>query len=55
MDCTDLSPDHKPSRTMIEADLLFNLPATEQFSKSGTDPRSGILTNDLCGNNEHKR
>jgi hypothetical protein len=35
---------HKPSRTMIEADLLFNLPATEQFSKSGTNPNSGILT-----------
>ena len=29
---------------MIEADLLFNLPATEQFSKSGVDPQSGILT-----------
>lgn len=25
---------HKPSRTVIEADLLFNLPATEQYSKS---------------------
>ncbi|KAK5560491.1 hypothetical protein LTR46_000799 [Exophiala xenobiotica] len=40
---------HKPSRTMIEADLLFNLPATEQFSKSGTDPRSGILTKIFAG------
>ena len=35
---------HKPTRTLIEADLLFNLPATEQFSKSGVDARSGILT-----------
>lgn len=35
---------HKPSRTMIEADLLFNLPATEQFSKSGVSPNSGILS-----------
>lgn len=35
---------HKPSRTMIEADLIFNLPATEQYSKSGVDPRSGFLT-----------
>lgn len=35
---------HKPSRTCIEADLLFNLPATEQFSKSGQDAESGILT-----------
>lgn len=35
---------HKPTRTLIEADLLFNLPATEQFSKSGVDATSGILT-----------
>jgi len=35
---------HRPSRTMIEADLLFNLPATEQYSKSGVNARTGILT-----------
>jgi hypothetical protein len=35
---------HKPSRTMIEADMLFNLPATEQFSKTGVSPTSGLLT-----------
>lgn len=35
---------HKPTRTLIEADLLFNLPATEQFSKSGEDATSGIFT-----------
>jgi hypothetical protein len=35
---------HKPSRTLIEADLLFNLPATEQYSKAGVNPRGGILT-----------
>ncbi|KAJ6132283.1 hypothetical protein N7471_007498 [Penicillium samsonianum] len=28
---------HKPTRTVIEADLLFNLPAKEQYSKN---PRS---------------
>jgi hypothetical protein len=28
---------HKPSRTVIEADMLFNLPATEQYSKTGAD------------------
>ena len=39
---------HKPSRTMIEADLLFNLPATEQFSKTGIAPNSGFL-NKLFG------
>lgn len=35
---------HKPTRTLIEADLLFNLPATEQFSRTDTDASSGILT-----------
>ncbi|KIX92896.1 uncharacterized protein Z520_11372 [Fonsecaea multimorphosa CBS 102226] len=40
---------HKPSRTMIEADLLFNLPATEQYSKTGTHPNSGILTKLFAG------
>lgn len=36
--------NHKPSRTLIEADLMFNLPATEQFSKAGIDASSGLLT-----------
>jgi len=35
---------HKPTRTMIEADLIFNLPATEQYSKTGMAANSGILT-----------
>lgn len=35
---------HRPTRTLIEADYLFNMPATEQFSKTGVDPNSGILT-----------
>jgi Domain of unknown function (DUF4336) len=35
---------HKPTRTMIEADLIFNLPAHEQYSKSGESATSGILT-----------
>ena len=34
---------HKPTKTLIEADLMFNLPATEQHSKVG-DSHSGILT-----------
>lgn len=34
---------HKPSKTMIEADMLFNLPAKEQYSRSGEDPTSGFL------------
>lgn len=36
--------NHKPTRSLIQADLMFNLPATEQFSKSDIDPTSGILT-----------
>jgi glyoxylase-like metal-dependent hydrolase (beta-lactamase superfamily II) len=34
---------HKPSRTLIEADLLFNLPAREQYSRTRDGP-SGLLT-----------
>jgi hypothetical protein len=35
---------HKPTRTVIEADLLFNVPSYEQYSRSGDSPTSGILT-----------
>ena len=35
---------HKPTRSLITADLMFNLPATEQFSRTGVQPNSGILT-----------
>ena len=35
---------HKPSRTLIEADVIFNLPATEQFSRSGVAANAGFLT-----------
>ncbi|KAL2003859.1 hypothetical protein VTN02DRAFT_1881 [Thermoascus thermophilus] len=35
---------HKPSRTLIEADLLFNLPAREQYSKTEGGYNSGIMT-----------
>jgi hypothetical protein len=36
--------NHKPSRTLIQADLIFNYPANEQFSKAGVSATSGILT-----------
>ncbi|KAK6435913.1 hypothetical protein LTR95_007899 [Oleoguttula sp. CCFEE 5521] len=36
--------NHRKSGTLIEADLLFNLPATEQMSKSGLSPTGGLLT-----------
>ncbi|KZF22986.1 hypothetical protein L228DRAFT_268352 [Xylona heveae TC161] len=35
---------YKPDRTLIEADLLFNLPATEQYSRTGKKATSGFLT-----------
>ena len=34
----------KRERTLIQGDLMFNLPATEQYSKSSEDPHSGLLT-----------
>ncbi|KAI5302430.1 hypothetical protein KEM56_000703 [Ascosphaera pollenicola] len=30
---------HRPTRTLIEADLMFNLPACEQYSKSPENPQ----------------
>ncbi|CAG8138782.1 unnamed protein product [Penicillium nalgiovense] len=35
---------HKPTRTVIEADLLFNLPAKEQYSKSPEVSGTNFLT-----------
>ncbi|PGG95746.1 hypothetical protein AJ80_09917 [Polytolypa hystricis UAMH7299] len=35
---------HKPTKTMVEADFIFNLPATEQFSKSEESPTQGLVT-----------
>ncbi|KAJ5908153.1 hypothetical protein N7495_000835 [Penicillium taxi] len=35
---------HKPSRTVIEADLVFNLPATEQYSKTEDGSTANFLT-----------
>ncbi len=34
----------KKDKTLIQADLIFNLPATEQFSKTGQPAETGILT-----------
>lgn len=39
---------HKPERTLIQADLIFNLPAHEQYSKAGESPTSGLLTKLFC-------
>ncbi|KAF3187045.1 hypothetical protein TWF788_002623 [Orbilia oligospora] len=35
---------HKPSGTLIEADLIFNLPSKEQFSKTDIDATKGFWT-----------
>ncbi|KAJ5785873.1 uncharacterized protein N7503_011085 [Penicillium pulvis] len=35
---------HKPSRTLIEGDLIFNLPATEQYSKTKEGATANFLT-----------
>ncbi|KAJ5609622.1 hypothetical protein N7528_010189 [Penicillium herquei] len=35
---------HKPSHTMIEADLLFNLPANEQYSRTEEGSTANFLT-----------
>ena len=35
---------HKPTKSMIQADFAFNLPATEQYSKSGESANAGIIT-----------
>ena len=34
----------RPTRTLIEGDLWFNLPCVEQYSKSDEDPTSGLPT-----------
>lgn len=42
---------HKRDRTLIEADLMFNLPAIEQYSKSPESPHEGYLTRLFTGIN----
>lgn len=46
--------NHRKSGTLIEADLLFNMPATEQFSKTDLDPTTGLLTK-LFNSLQHTR
>jgi len=35
---------YKPDKVLIEADYMFNLPATEQYSKTGEPANKGFLT-----------
>ncbi len=39
---------HKPSATLIEGDIVFNLPATEQYSRTKEGATSGLV-NKLIG------
>ncbi|KAH9948003.1 hypothetical protein B0H21DRAFT_821354 [Amylocystis lapponica] len=41
----DVAFFHPASKTVIEADLLFNLPAIEQYSKTGSSGRIPIIGN----------
>ena len=40
---------HKPDKTLIEADLMFSLPATEQYSRTEEGATSGVLTKLFVG------
>ena len=40
---------HKPDKTLIEADLMFNLPATEQYSRVEGGATGGILNRLFVG------
>lgn len=42
----DVAWFHKPSKSLIVADLIFNLPGEEQYSKSRRR-KSGLLTKNL--------
>lgn len=47
---------HGPSKTLIEADLMFNLPANEQYSKSSSSGRVPIIGDLLAPfTTSHKR
>ncbi|KAH8655014.1 hypothetical protein BGZ60DRAFT_472927 [Tricladium varicosporioides] len=47
---------HKPTRTLIKADLIFNLPATEQYSRTMSSASSSVLfaTGLLCAERDVK-
>ncbi|MCJ1429671.1 hypothetical protein MMC29_007586 [Sticta canariensis] len=40
----ELVLNHRPSRTLITADMLFNLPAYEQYSRTNVAATDGVLT-----------
>jgi len=46
--------NYRPDKTLIEADLMFNLPATEQMSRTGEQAPFGLLTK-IFGQLTHTR
>lgn len=40
---------YRPDKTLIEADLMFNLPATEQYSRTAEGAEKGTLTRFFIG------
>lgn len=41
--------NYRPDRTLIQADLFFNLPAREQYSRTGESPTAGIPSRFFAG------
>lgn len=41
--------NHRPSRTLIEADLMFNLPCGEQYSRTSEGPGGNLLNRMFTG------
>lgn len=42
---------YKPDRVLIQADLMFNLPAIEQYSKAVNEPKEGAISRFFSGLN----
>ena len=41
--------NHRPDKTLIEADMMFNLPAHEQYSRTNEKATDGLLTRFFTG------
>lgn len=46
---------HRPSKTLIQADLIFNLPATEQYSRASPEERKDNIWTRLFGGIQNTR
>ncbi|KAI9676134.1 MAG: hypothetical protein M1817_000879 [Caeruleum heppii] len=45
----EMAFNFRPDRTLIQADLMFNLPANEQYSRTGESATGGFLTRLFVG------